>query len=221
MHAKSKIMIVEDHPIFRKGLSHLINEEKDMAVICEAEDVPGAKKCLEKQRPDLVIVDLSLKDGNGLELIKHIHEFYKNTATLVLSMHDEMTYARRALHAGAGGYIMKHEMTGKVIMAIHQVLKGKKFVSDAVVETFIDTLAGKSPATLYNPIDTLSDREIEVFRLIGKGMGRSDMASKLNLSVKTIGSHREKIKEKLGIKTAPELIKQAVEWVKNEDRRAL
>ena len=136
-------------------------------------------------------------------------------------MHDEMTYARRALHAGAGGYIMKHEMTGKVIMAIHQVLKGKKFVSDAVVETFLDTLVGKSPAAFYNPIDTLSDREIEVFRLIGKGMGRSDMANKLNVSVKTIGSYREKIKEKMGIKTAPELIKQAVEWVKNEDRRAV
>jgi DNA-binding NarL/FixJ family response regulator len=217
MHVKSKIMIVEDHPIFRKGLSHLINEEKDMAVVCEAEDVLSAKKCLEKQRPDLVIVDLSLKDGSGLELIKHIHEFHKNTAILVLSMHDEMIYARRALHAGAGGYIMKQEMTGKVIMAIHQVLKGKKFVSDAVVETLLDTLTGKSPASFYNPIDSLSDREIQVFRLIGKGMGRSDMAKILNVSVKTIGSYREKIKEKMGIKAAPELIKQAVEWVKNED----
>ena len=213
MSARSRILIVDDHPIFRKGLAQLIDEELDMEVCGEAEDVPGAKKIIDKLKPDMVIVDLSLKGASGLELVKYVHEQSPGRPVLVLSMHDEAVYAERSLKAGARGYIMKQEMTGKVTTAIRQVLHGKMFFSQDIVEGILGRVASDAPAVSKDPVATLSDRELEVFTLIGRGMGRQEMASALNVSIKTIGSYREKIKEKLGIRTSPELARRAVEWV--------
>ena len=216
MPARSRIMIVDDHPIFRKGLGQLINEETDMEVCGEAEDVPGAKRLLDKLKPDMVIVDLSLKGASGLELIRYIHDQSPGRLVLVMSMHDEAVYAERALKAGARGYIMKQEMTGKVVTALRQVLNGRMFFSEDIVESILGRVAVDSQAVRKDPVSTLSDRELEVFTLIGRGMGRQEMASLLNVSIKTIGSYREKIKEKLNIKSSPELAKRAVEWVQEQ-----
>ncbi len=216
MPARSRVMIVDDHPIFRKGLGHLINEESDMEVCAEAEDVPEAKRNLAAHKPDMVIVDLSLKGASGLELIRYIHDISPGLPVLVISMHDETVYAERALKAGARGYIMKQEMTGKVVKAIRQVLHGKMFFSEDIVEGILGRVATDSRAIPKDPVSTLSDRELEVFTLIGKGTGRKEMASMLNVSIKTIGSYREKIKEKLGIRSSPELARRAVEWVQSQ-----
>jgi len=209
-------MIVEDHPIFRKGLAQLINEEKDMEICGEAEDVIEARKIFVKARPDMMIVDLTLKGVSGLDLIKDVHEHLPDLPILVLSMHDESIYAERVLRAGARGYIMKQEMTDKVIVAIRNVLAGKMFFSESIVESFLGMMTGKPAASPQNPIDTLSDRELEVFTLIGKGTGRKEIGDKLHVSIKTVGTYREKIKVKLGIKSSPELVRRAVEWLQEQ-----
>lgn len=210
-------MIIDDHPIFRKGLAQLINEEDDMEVCGEAEDVPAAKKLFASLRPDMAVVDLGLKGVSGIELIRFIHETAPECPVLVLSMYDETVYAERALKAGAKGYIMKQEMTAKVTNAIRQVLHGRMFFSEAIVEAFLGRMSQAAPGVPADPVSTLSDRELEVFTLIGRGMGRSDMARELNVSIKTIGTYREKIKEKLRIRTSPELARRAVEWVKSQE----
>lgn len=216
MSRKAKIMIVEDHPIFRKGLAQLINEENDMAICGEAQDVVEARRALEKSRPDMIIVDLTLKGASGLELIKDVHEQLPALPILVLSMHDESIYAERVLRAGARGYIMKQEMTDKVIIAIRHVLAGKMFFSESVVESFLGMMTGKPAPSFQNPIDTSSDRELEVFTLIGKGIGRKDIGEMLHVSIKTVGTYREKIKLKLGVKSSPELVRRAVEWTQTQ-----
>jgi DNA-binding NarL/FixJ family response regulator len=216
MSRKAKVLIVEDHPIFRKGLAQLINEEKDMEICGEAEDVIEARKILGQIRPDMMIVDLTLKGVSGLELIKDVHERLPDIPVLVLSMHDESIYADRVLRAGAKGYVMKQEMTNKVIVAIRHVLAGKMFFSESVVESFLGMMTGKPQASSQNPIDTLSDRELEVFTLIGQGIGRQEISDKLHVSIKTVGSYREKIKVKLGIKSSPELVRRAVEWIQTQ-----
>jgi DNA-binding NarL/FixJ family response regulator len=153
---------------------------------------------------------------SGLELIRYIHDQSPGRLVLVMSMHDEAVYAERALKAGARGYIMKQEMTGKVVTALRQVLNGRMFFSEDIVESILGRVAIDSSAIRKDPVSTLSDRELEVFTLIGRGMGRQEMASLLNVSIKTIGSYREKIKEKLTIKSSPELAKRAVEWVQSQ-----
>ena len=210
-------MIIDDHPIFRKGLAHLINEEPDMEVCGEAEDVPAAKKLIAGLAPDMVIVDLTLKGASGLELIRYIHELQPALPILVISMHDESAYAERALKAGARGYIMKQEMTVKVTGAIRQVLHGKMSFSQEIVENILGRVASHAMPVPKDPVSMLSDRELEVFTLIGRGIGRQEMASLLNVSIKTIGSYREKIKEKLGIKSSPALAKRAADWVRSQE----
>ena len=214
MHPKSKILIVEDHPIFRRGLAQLINEEKDMEVCGEAETVAEAKRAIKQCRPDMVIVDITLKGKSGLELLRDLGERQADLPTLVLSMHDEALYAERVLRAGARGYIMKQEMTGNVIQAIRQVLKGKIYASENIVENMLSKLTDRTGDTNRDPVESLSDRELEVFQLIGSGMGRKEIAGMLNLSVKTIGTYRENIKKKLNLKNSSELMKHAFEWVR-------
>jgi DNA-binding NarL/FixJ family response regulator len=183
---KIKIFLVDDHPIFRNGLADLINQERDMVICGHAEDVPEAMRAIKKLKPDAVVTDITLKETNGLELIKDIKAQCPNTPVLTLSMHDESYYAERTLQAGAKGYITKQEAPGKVITAIREILNGKVYLSAIMTAKMLDNfVAGKSEAGT-SPIDSLSDRELEVFLLIGEGFGVSQIAETLVLSTKTI-----------------------------------
>lgn len=215
MHHRSKVYIVDDHPIFRKGLAQLINEEKDLTVCGEAESVDEALREIGRLCPHLVIVDITLRDRSGLELVREINQRWNGLPILVISMHDEAVYAERVLRAGALGYIMKEEMTGKVVQAIRQVLQGKIYASESMVETMLGKVIFK-PSAPENPVEALSDRELEVFQLTGKGCGRKEIAGMLHVSVKTVGTYKENIKKKLDLKNSTELMKHAIEWVRGQ-----
>ncbi len=207
-----KIFVVEDHPIFRLGISELINQEEDLSVCGGAESVHQAMYEINRLNPDLLIVDISLKNSDGIELVKDIHNHRKDMPILILSMHDEFLYAERALRAGARGYIMKEEAMESVVLAIRQVLAGNLYFNDRVKEHILSQLSGDSGSTDTDPIQRLTNRELEVFRLIGQGYSTRDIAGKLNLSIKTIGTYRERIKEKLELRNATELVRLAVHW---------
>jgi len=210
--ARARIMIVDDHPIVRQGLSELINQEKDLLVCGEAEDACHTMQVIAKTNPDLVIVDVSLKDRNGVELIKDIKAKYPNLLILTLSMHDESLYAERAMRAGAGGYIMKEEATKNVVTAVRTVLDGNVYLSSSMAAKMVRKLISGESGTDNFVVDCLSDRELEIFRLIGDGDGTGRIAEKLHLSVKTVETHREHIKQKLGLSDAIELRKCAIRW---------
>ncbi|HPS86912.1 MAG TPA: response regulator transcription factor, partial [Spirochaetota bacterium] len=219
---KLRIFIVDDHPIFRKGLIQLINEEADMEVCGEAEDVFSATHKVRQLKPDLVIVDITLKDTSGLELIKFIQDNNINIPSLVLSMHDEKVYAERALVSGARGYIMKQEMSGQVTSAIRQILAGKIYISESMNERLLNNFlakGGESGKDIHDndPSSILTGRELEIFRLIGKGYTRKDISEFLNLNVNTIGTYRERIKEKMNISSSNELLSYAIKWVQKTE----
>jgi len=217
--SKHSVLIVDDHPVVRQGLAQLINQEKDLEVRGHAEDAFQAMQVIKDIQPDMVIVDLSLKDTSGMDLIKDMKIRYPNLPILILSMHDESLYAERALRAGAKGYIMKHEATERVITAIRRVLAGQIYVSDTMAAKMVSKLATGAASQSVSPVECLSDRELEVFRLIGDGRKTRDVADKLHLSVKTIETYRAHIKEKLGFKDGNELFRFAVEWVNSEMKR--
>jgi len=208
-----KIVIVEDHPIFRMGMKELINREKDLEVVGDAETVAGALDLIESQRPDLVIVDLSLKESNGIELVKEIQHNYKNIACLVLSMHDEALHAERCLTAGARGYIMKHEASESVVRAIRHIMSGHIHVSPGIMSTILNKFQKQPDPVSASPLKRLTDREFEIFRLIGQGLSSKEIAVQLGISIKTVGTYRERIKEKLDLKNSGELLRHAVIWV--------
>jgi len=214
MQTKKKILVVEDHPIFRLGLRELINQEPDLLVCGEAENAGSAWQAIDRLQPDLIIADITLDNSDGIELTKEIHRRYRTVPVLILSMHDEFLYAERALHAGARGYIMKQEAMGSVVEAIHQVLEGKVYLSNQVKEHILTHLAAGLNAGARSPIERLTDRELEIFRLIGEGLGTRDIADKLHLSIKTVGTYRERIKSKFNLKGANELVRYAVHWTK-------
>lgn len=216
MKKEKKILMVEDHPIFRMGMCELINQERDLTVCGTAEDVPEAMDFIEKENPDLVIVDLSLKSSNGMTLIKEMNKYYKKIPVLVLSMHEESLHAKRCLLAGAKGYLMKHETKDSIIKAIRRIFAGKKYISLRVMDTLLDKLGEKSETGQESSIHCLTDRELEIFQMIGKGFSSGQIAGQLNLSVKTISAHRERIKQKLGVKTSGELVRFAVLWLETE-----
>lgn len=209
---KYKILIVDDHPIFCLGMSEVINKEKDLMVCGSEESAPKALKAIDKLKPDLVIVDISLKDSDGIDLVKEINIRYPGLPVLMLSMYDESLYAERALLAGARGYIMKQEATTLVVQALRKVLKGEIYASADVKEKAFQRLVAQHAPVNNSPIDILTDRELEVFRLIGDGLSTREIAGRLHLSVKTIGTYRENIKDKLGLKHYTQLIKMAVFW---------
>ncbi|QTA80577.1 Putative oxygen regulatory protein, NreC-like [Desulfonema limicola] len=211
---KTRIMIVEDHPVFRLGMRELINHEQDLFVCGDAEDITGAWKKIESLVPDMVIVDISLKGRNGIELIKSITKHYKDMPVLVLSMHDEALYAERSFQAGAKGYIMKQSASESIIKAIRCVIKGKTYASDALMENILNKFTGRPQSFDKSPLDILANRELEVLHMIGDGFTTKEIAEKLNLSTKTISTYRERIKEKLNLKNASELMRYAVSWVK-------
>ncbi len=213
---KMRVLIVDDHPIVRQGLENLINYENDLVVSQKVEDAPQAMKAIAELKPDIVIIDISLKEKNGLELIKDLKIQYSDLPMLALSMHDESLYAERAIRAGAKGYIMKQQATDNIIKAIRKVLKGQIYVSDKMTAKMMHKLMGrKKDKTTASTTEILSDRELEVFLLIGKGCGTSKIAEQLHLSVKTIESYRAHIKEKLSLNNATELLQHAIQWASN------
>jgi DNA-binding NarL/FixJ family response regulator len=215
---KTKIVIVDDHPIVRQGLAELINHEGDLVVCGQAEDAHDAMQAIRSLKPDIVVVDISLKESSGMELIKDINVQYPNLAVLALSMHDESLYAERALRAGAKGYIMKAEATEKVIGAIRKILSGDIYLSDVMAAKLLHKLVGGRTEVGASATDCLSDRELEVFRLIGQGYGTRQIAEKLHLSIKTIETYRAHIKEKLNLTDAAELLHYAIRWVTSESK---
>ncbi len=216
---RRKVMVVDDHPIVHEGLADLINKEKDLVVCGWGQDIPQAIKTLKEVNPDVVTVDISLGDANGLELIKSIKARFPGMPVLVLSMHQESFYAERALRAGARGYITKQEATKNIILAIRKVLDGGVYLSEAMKDKLLYTVVGYPNAEGgASPIDRLTDRELEVFGLLGEGRGTREIAERLCLSVKTVGTHRARIKTKLHLKSSSELLQQAFAWVQGRDR---
>lgn len=219
---KSRIFILEDHPVMRRGYRALINGEMDLEVIGEAETAAEALEKIERVPPDLVIADISLDGMNGIEFIKRLHTQYPDMEVLVVSMHDESLYAERALHAGAAGYLMKKEAESRVIPAIRRVLNGRYAVSDRIEDQIMVQFAGRIPLkeAAENPesLSRLSDRELEVFELHGRGLSTREMAETLDISPKTIATHRGRIKSKLAVDSTPELVRRAVLWIESEKR---
>jgi len=212
---KKKIFIVDDHPMMRDGLAQMIANEPDLSVCGEAEDASEALAQIEKLKPDLAIVDITLRSSSGLELIKDLQIRLPLVAVLVISMHDESLYAERVLRAGGRGYIMKQEGGKKLMEAIRQVLSGQTYISPKISAKIVDAFSGRRSGNL-SPVETLTDREFEVFQLIGGGLSTKEIADKLRVSAKTVEVHRVNIKQKLNIGTAPELIRFAVRWVESQ-----
>jgi len=220
MSVKTRIFIVDDHPLLRRGLAELINREADMVFCGEAEDSPSAMKSIAQIKPDLVIVDISLKGYNGIELIKNIKAFDQKIQVLVLSMHDESVYAMRVLKAGAKAYVMKQEVVDKVMEAVRRIRAGKVFVSERVASRMLDqVVVGGDPAP-DSPVDLLSDRELEIVNMIGSGLPTREIAAKLHISIKTVESHRARIKEKLNLQNAIQLVQFCVRWVEEGAKSA-
>jgi DNA-binding NarL/FixJ family response regulator len=213
---KTKVLLVDDHPVLRAGLGRLINQEADMTVCGEAEDGPTAFDLAGTLTPDIVVIDVSLKGSNGIELIKNLKARFPELPTLVLSMHDESLYAERALRAGSLGYIMKEEAIEQVIAAIRKVLQGEIFLSERMKSKMLQQMASGKGKVVSSPIEQLTDRELEVFRLIGEGCSTRQIAGQLHLSVRTVEAYREYIKSKLNLKNATELVQHAFHWVHHE-----
>jgi DNA-binding NarL/FixJ family response regulator len=209
---KKTVFVVDDHPIVRQGLALLINQEADLAVCGEAEEMHSALSAIQAARPDILIVDISLNGPDGLELLKHIRINSPRLPVLILSMHDESIYAERALRAGANGYIMKQEATEKVMVALRRILSGEIYVSDRIANSMLRHYVRGANVSEHSSISDLSDRELEVFRLIGEGQGTRQIAEALHLSVKTVESYQAHIKEKLSLRSARELVQHAVQW---------
>ena len=216
--AKKRILVVDDHPIVRQGLALLINREPDMLVCGEAEEAIGALHVLASAHPDVLIVDISLTGPDGLDLLKTIRTTHPTLPVLILSMHDESIYAERALRAGANGYIMKQEATEKVLVAVRRILSGEIYVSDLIANQMLKHYITGAGTLRNSSIADLSDRELEVFRLIGEGHGTRQIAEELHISVKTVESYQAHIKEKLSLRSARELMQHAIQWNMNEKK---
>jgi len=213
---KAKVLVVDDHPIVRQGLVQLINQQADLMVCWQGEEPAKAFEAVGTTRPDILVVDISLKSGSGLELIKNVKATHPNLPALVLSMHDELLYAERALRAGARGYIMKQEAIDKVLGAIRHVLKGELYLSAEMNRRMLHQFVGGPPQMPQSPVERLSDRELEVFRLIGAGRTTRQIADELHLSIKTVETHRAHIMDKMKIHTTNELALRAFQWVQGE-----
>jgi DNA-binding NarL/FixJ family response regulator len=213
----NRILIVDDHPMMREGLRTLISRERDLAVCGEAETAGQALDAVANLKPDLVLADISLPGRNGVELIKEIRALQPVVLILVISMHDESLYAERILRAGARGYIMKQESGPTMIQAIRQVLAGRIYLSGKMSARILENVTGKRAKA--SSIERLSDREFEVFQLIGRGKSTVQIAEELHLSTKTVEAHRARVKEKLDLQTMTELISFASRWVETQDAR--
>jgi DNA-binding NarL/FixJ family response regulator len=210
MPIKPNFIVVDDHPLYRHGVTMLVGQELKLECAGEAGSLPEALALLASTRPRIAIIDISLQGQSGLDLMRIIKSDYPETLVLVVSMHEENLYGERALKAGARGYVMKHESPTALVAAVREVLEGRIAVSETLRERMLEGIvSGKSDA---EPVDRLSDRELEVFTLIGKGCGAAEIAERLGLSVKTVNAYRDHIKDKLGLPSAADLRKFAVEW---------
>ncbi len=211
-----RIFLVDDHPLMRQGMKTLIEQHPRFEVCGEADSAPRALDLAGKLQPNLAIVDITLKSTNGIELTKGLRSQIPNMQVLIISMHDEDVYAERALRAGAMGYLMKQEASEKVIAALEQILRGEIYLSDSVKGKMLHRYVKHRTDVLVSPMEKLSDREMEVFQLLGNGYGTREIANLLNLSVKTIDSYREHLKEKLNLGTGSDLVRHAIQWTKGQ-----
>jgi DNA-binding NarL/FixJ family response regulator len=209
---RRRIFLVDDHPLVREGLANLINGQSDLIVCGEAEDSAGAIGGIAKSRPDVALIDISLKNESGLELVKNLETQFPLVALIVLSMHDEALYAERALRAGARGYVMKRESTKNVLASIRRVLEGGVYVSERVVNSMARNLSSSPKVAASSPVERLSDRELEIFRLLGQGRTTSQIAEDLHLSLKTVQAYCARAKEKFGVTSLGELLRAAIRW---------
>ncbi len=212
----SRVIIVDDHPIFRMGMGELLGQEEDFEVCGLAADIAGARRLIEREAPDLAIIDITLSGENGLDLVKEISAGSAKLAILVLSMHDEQVWAERAIRAGAKGYIMKKEASENVISALRDIREGKIYVSSTIMARLLVRLQVQPDKTSASIVDRLTDRELEVFRLIGAGLSTREIAEQMKLGVKTIGTYRDRVKQKLDIRKSSELVRRAVLWTERE-----
>lgn len=212
---KHRILLVDDHPIVRQGLGLLIDREPDLCICGESEGARSAMHAVTTLRPDLVVLDISLCGPDGLDVLKEIRSKTGSLPVLILSMHDESVYAERSLRAGANGYIMKQEATEKVLVAIRRILQGEIYLSERLTNAMLHQFVHGPASAKVSPILGLTDRELEIFRLIGEGHSTRQIANELHLSVKTIESHQAHIKEKLALRNARELVQHAIEWTVN------
>jgi len=215
---KSRVFLVDDHTMFREGLRQLIEREPNMIVCGDAPDAAEAMRGIRATNPDVVLLDISLAGTSGIDLIKDIKTEFEDLPVLVVSMHDESLYAERALRAGAMGYVMKHEPARTVKAAIQKVLGGDMYLSEKMAAGVINRFMRGEPEQARSPIETLSDRELEVFRMLGQGKGVRVIAEELGLSIPTINSFRNRIKEKFGLKTSTEVMLHAIQWVQGETK---
>src|SRR6202789_1942531 len=213
---KRAAFVVDDHPPLRQGLGLLINQQKDLEVCGEAEEAQAAMQAIALRRPDILIIDISLNGPDGLDLLKNIRNSYPGLPVLILSMHDEATYAERALRARANGYIMKQEATEKVLVAVRRILNGEVYLSDRIANKLLRQYIGGASTALQSRLNALSDRELEVFRSIGEGRSTRQIAEELHLSVKTVETYQAHLKEKLALRSGRELIQHAIQSKINE-----
>ncbi len=213
---KSKVLLVDDHPLVREHLRALLERETDLQVCGEAADAPAALSLIAEQQPDLVILDISLKRSHGLELLKDLKLLRPELPVLVLSMHDETLYAERAIRAGAMGYITKEEATVKVLSAIRAVLSGQVYMSERMAARMMRNMVGGRRKAVGSPFEVLTDRELEVFQMIGRGLGTRQISEELRLGIKTVESYRARIKEKLRLTDGHQLLQQAIQWVQTK-----
>jgi DNA-binding NarL/FixJ family response regulator len=214
-----RVLIVDDHPIVRQGLRRVMENEEDLVVCGEAETARDARAAIKEQDPDVIIADISLKQGDGIELVRDVRAHHPQLPILVLSMHDEAIYAERMLSAGANGYIMKQAASEQFLVALRRVLDGGIYVSEAVGNNMIQKFAAGGSYISANPIDRLSNRELQILHMIGKGMSTRETAHSLNLSIKTVESHRQRIKRKLNLSTGTQLVQYAVNWFTGREGR--
>ena len=209
---KHGVFIVDDHPLVREGLTNLINRQSDLVVCGEAKDSAEAIDGMTKERPDIAIIDISLTNESGLELIKQLVKQFPQVALIVLSMHDEALYAERALRAGARGYVMKHETSKNVLTSIRRVIGGDTYISERIINRMALRLTSARRPIASSPVERLSDRELEIFQLLGQGRTPSEIARDLNLSLKTVQAYCARAKEKFGVASLTELLRAAIRW---------